>query len=77
MTFVPHPLYSPDPPPSDFFLFPKVFKGKCFALVEGVKQKTAETLKGIKINNFKNCFEQWKKHLNKCIESNREYFEGE
>ena len=23
----------------------------------------AEALKGIKINKFKNCFEQWKNHL--------------
>ena len=27
------------------------------------KTKMAETLKGIKINKFKNCFEQWKKVL--------------
>ena len=26
-----------------------------------VKQKTAEALKGIRIDNFKNCFGQWKK----------------
>ena len=39
----------------------KVIKGKCFADVEEMKQKTAEALKGIKIDKFKNCFEQWKK----------------
>ena len=38
----------------------KVLEGKHFANVEEVKQKTAEALKGIKINKFKNCFEQWK-----------------
>ena len=38
-----------------------VLKGKCFADVEEVKQKTAEALKGIKINEFKNCLEQWEK----------------
>ena len=44
----------------------KVLKGKYFADVEEVKQptkqqqqqKTAEALKGIKIDVFKNCFEQ-------------------
>ena len=30
-----------------------------FDNVEEVKQKTAEALKGIKINEFKNGFEQW------------------
>ena len=31
----------------------KVLKGKCFANVEEVKQKMAEALKVIKINEFK------------------------
>ena len=65
MTPVPHPPYSSDLTLSDLFLlFPwvkKVVKGKHFANVEEAKQKTAEALKGIKINEFKNCFEKWKK----------------
>ena len=56
-TPMPHPTYLPE----------KVLKGKRFANVEEVKQKTAEALKGIKIDEFKNCFEQWKQHLNRCI----------
>ena len=38
----------------------KVIKWKCFADVKEVKQKMAEALKGIIIDEFKNCFEQWK-----------------
>ena len=38
-------------------------KGKHFADVEEVKQKMAEALKGIKIDKFKNSFEQWKKNV--------------
>ena len=63
-----------------FFLFPrmkKVLKGKYIADMEEVKQKMAEALKVIKINKFKNCTEQWKKYLDRCIASNGEYFEGE
>ena len=61
---------SPDSPalnPSNIFLFPqkkKVLKGKHFANVEEVKQtnkQKAEALKGIQTDEFKNCFEQWKK----------------
>ena len=66
MTPVPHPPYSPELTRSDVFLFPqmkKVLKGKRFAIVEEVKQKMAGALKGTKIDEFKNCFEQWKKHL--------------
>ena len=48
----------------------KVLKGKCFANVVEVKQKTAEALKGIKIYEFKNCFDQWKKCLCRYIASN-------
>ena len=75
----PHAPYphSPDLAQVIFFLFPqtkKVFRGKCFADGVEVKQKMAEALKGIKINEFKNCFEQWKS-LNRCIASNRGYFE--
>ena len=73
---IPYPCYSPNFAPSNLFLFPwmkKVLKGKHFANMEKVKQKPAETLKGIKI---KNCFEQWKKSLFRSIASNGEYFEG-
>ena len=81
---LPHPPFSPDLTPSDFSVFPqmkKVLKGKHFAHVEKVKQakkqKMAEALKSIKIKEFKNCFEQWKKSLSRCIASNREYFESD
>ena len=56
-----------------FFCFPgwKIFfKGKHFAHVEEVKQKTTEALKGIKIYGVKNCSEQWEKCLDRCIASN-------
>ena len=64
MTPMTHPTYSTNITPETFFCFPemkKVLKGKHFADVEEVKQKTAGALKGIKIQEFKNCFEQWKK----------------
>ena len=62
-------------------LFPwmkKVLEGKPFANVEEVKQKTAAAVLNlpININEFKNCFEWWKKCLDGCIASNGEYFEG-
>ena len=59
---LPHPPYSPDLTPRGFFVSPmkKVLKGKHFANVKDVRQKTTETLKGINIDEFKNCFEQRK-----------------
>ena len=45
----------------------KVIKGECFADVEEAKQKTAEALKGTKIDESKNCFEQWKKQMESTL----------
>ena len=42
-----------------------------------MKQTTAEALKGIKIEELKNCFEQWKKGLNRWIAPNGEDFGGD
>ena len=69
-----HPPDSPHPTLSDSFLFPrmkKARKGKCSADVEEVKREMAEALKRIKINKFKNYFEQWEKSLDRHIASNR------
>ena len=66
MTSTLQPPYLPSLAPNDLFLFPQmenVLKGKNFADVEEGRQKTAEALKDIKIDEFKNCFEQWKKCL--------------
>ena len=65
MTSMPYPPYSPDLTPSNFLCFLKWIKSsKGNVLVmwrKWNKQKMAEALKGFKINEFKHCFEQWKK----------------
>ena len=61
MTPMPRPPYSPDLqilPRVTFSRMKNVLKGKRFANVEEVKQKMAEALKGIKIDEFKNSFEK-------------------
>ena len=59
------PPYSPDLSQNDFFvcLFPqwKALRRKHFADVEEMKHKTAETLKGIKIDKFKNVLSSGRK----------------
>ena len=54
----------------------KVLTGKHLAAVEEVKQKTAETLEGINVDELKHCREQWKS-LNRCLAPNGTYFEGD
>ena len=80
MTSLPHPPYLPYPTRATVFFFPwmkKVLKGKRFADVEEVKQNMTEALKGITIDQFKNCLEQQEKRLNRCVASDGEYFEGD
>ena len=78
-TVVPHPPYSPDLAPCDFFLLQtmkKTLKGQRFATVE-VKTALQEALNNIKLQQFQRCFTRWEKRLDKCIASNGEYFEGD
>ena len=80
MTTALHPPCSPDLAPRDFFLFPRMkidLKGKHFQNVEEVREKMTEALKAITLQEFQNCFEQWKKRWDKCIDSQGEYFEGD
>ena len=77
---MPHTPYSPGSIWSNFFFVSpdeKVLKRKYFADVEEMKQKMAGTLKGIKTDEFKNCFEQWEKCLDRRSASHGEFFEGD
>ena len=72
MKVIPHPPYSPDLAPCDFFLFPRMkcqMKGKRFADVSEVKKKTLKVLNNISTEEFHKCFQKWKKRWYKCIES--------
>ncbi|PNF23469.1 Mariner Mos1 transposase [Cryptotermes secundus] len=80
MVIVPHPPYSPDLAPSDFFLFPRMkrsLKGKRFRDVDEVKENTLKALNSIQPQEFQHCFEQWQKHWDKCINAHGQYFEGD
>ncbi|KAL4096440.1 hypothetical protein QTP88_021396 [Uroleucon formosanum] len=76
---VPHPPYSPDLAPCDFFLFPKLkfaLKGQRFQDVEEIKANTAAELKVLTSEQFQRTFEKWQDRWNHCILSGGEYFEG-
>ena len=71
MTPMPHTPYAPDLTPSDSFFFPqmkKSSKGNILPMWKRQnKTKTVEALKGLKIDKFKNCSEQWEKSLGRCV----------
>ena len=57
MTVVPHPLYSPDLAPSDFFLFPKVkmeLKGRRFQTLEEIEAELQAVLNTLRLMTSKN-----------------------
>ena len=68
----PQPPYSPDPAPTDFFLFPKlksVLKGQRFESVEEIKVNSLAELRSIPKETFQECFQKWKKCWERCGKS--------
>jgi len=77
ITMLPHPLYSPDLAPCDFFLFPKFkthLKGHHFGTVENVQAAATRALNNISNEDFLHCCEEWQKY---CNRSQGAYFEGD
>jgi len=78
-TVIEHPPYSPDLAPCDFYLFPKIkekLKGHHFQTLETIKESTAQALSEVTSEQFDECFEGWKRRMEKCITAQGEYFEG-
>jgi len=61
---VPHPPYSPDLAPADFFLFPKlkpILKVHRFQTTEEIQENAIRELRAITESAFQEAFQQWKK----------------
>jgi transposase len=61
ITTLPHPPYSPDLAPCDFFLFPKLkphLKGHHFGTVENVQAAATRALNNISSEDFLHCYEE-------------------
>ena len=77
MTVIPHPPYSPEIAPCDFFLFPKIkFKlnGPHFDSMEEIQTKLQNVMKTLTRNNFQQCFLSWKSRWDCCINAKGAYF---
>ena len=78
ITVVPHPPYSPDLAPNDFFLYPavkKVLKGIRFPTIGALKKKVHAQLNLVAQNGLAAAFEQWEKRWTKCIRLGGSYVE--
>jgi histone-lysine N-methyltransferase SETMAR len=66
---VPHPPYSPDLAPSDFWLFATLkmgLRGRRFATVHDIKENADARLRAIK-KDFHQCYNNWIDRWNKCV----------
>ena len=77
MTLVPNPPYSPDLAVSDLFFVSLDEKSPQREMFCQCGRGETKKRRSIKIGEVKNCSEQWKNHLHRCIASNGEYFEGD
>jgi len=73
---VPHPPYSPDMAPSDFFLYPSMksnMRGVKYESREEIIQAVYAELKRLSKNGLSHVFEMWRHRWNKCIRLQGEY----
>ena len=71
---VPHPTYSPDLAPCDFWLFPKL-KGCRYVTIEEMKETVTKVIDTLQQENFHGAFEKLLEWYNKCIAVGGDYFE--
>ena len=76
---LPHPPYSPDLAPCDFFLFPRIkkeLKGKRFDKAPHLARAVQAVVDAIPKEDYENSFKTWRNPLERSIEFNEDYFEG-
>ena len=76
---VPHPPYSPDLAPCDFWLFPKFKKnlrGSRFETIEEMKEAVTRVMDTFTLEDFQRAFQKLVEWY-KCIAARGEYFEGD
>jgi hypothetical protein len=77
---VPHPPYSPDLAPCNFFLFPRLkstLKGKRSQDVTEIQLNMTWQLQAIPKQAYQTCIEKWKDRWNRCIRSGGSNSEGD
>ena len=71
---VPHPSYSPDLAPCDFWLFPKLRGFRCETIE--MKEAVTKVIDILTQEDFQGAFEKLLERYNKCIATGGDYFEG-
>ena len=72
---VPHPPYSPDLPPCDFWLFPKLRSCR-YKTIEEMKEAVTEVIDTLTQEEFHGAFQKLLEWY-KCIAARGDYFKGD
>ena len=73
---VPHPSYSLDFAPRDFWLFPK-FRGCRYEIIEEMKEAVTNVINTLIEEDFHGAFQKLLERCTKCIAAGGDYFDGE
>lgn len=76
---LPHPPYSPDLAPCDFWLFPLMkqnLSGRKFTRIQDLGKAVKSQLHTIPESEYRNAFDSWLRRLTLCVQRGGEYFEG-
>ena len=71
---VPHPAYSPDLAPCDFWLFPKL-RDCCYETIEEMKKAIMKIIDTLTQEDLYGAFQKLLEWYNKCIAARGDYFE--
>ena len=77
---VPHPPYSPDFAPCDFWLFPKLkakLRGCRYETIKKMKKDVTKVIDMLTQEDFHGAFRNLLERYNKCIADRGDYFEGD
>ena len=73
---IPHPLYSPDLAPCDFWLFPKL-RGCRYETIEQMKDAVMKDIDTLTREDFHGAFQKLLERYNKFTTAEGDYFEGD
>ena len=73
---VPHPNYSRDLTPCDFWLFPN-FTGCRYETIEKMKEAVTKVIDTLTLEGIPGVFQKLLERLNKCIAAGGDYYEGD
>ena len=73
---VPHPLYSPDLAPCDFWLLPKL-RDCPYETIEMMKEAVMKVIDTLTQEDFDGAFQKLLERYNKSIAAGGDYFKGD